>query len=162
MVTMQPITGEYSQAILDIFNDYVATSDSTFFDRPVPVRYFEEFIGITKGLPTVIALEGENVLGFATLQPYSPFRSFSKTAEITFYVKKTAVRRGIGKWMVDYLYNQAKHVGIEMFLSSVSSRNQASIAFHQAMGFAQCGHFVQIAEKNGQKFDVYWFQKKVI
>lgn len=161
MITLVPIEKEHAEDILAIFNEYVLNGNTTFFDRTVSTRYFDTFIGMSKNLPTVAALDNGRLVGYATLQPYSPFGAFSATAEITFYVKKEETRRGIGKWMSEYLINQAKSNGIDMLLSSVSSLNEGSIHFHHAIGFNQCGIFEKVAEKDGVKFDVIWFQKEI-
>ncbi|MGD0951544.1 MAG: hypothetical protein ABR985_03985 [Methanotrichaceae archaeon] len=52
-------------------------------------------------------------------------------------------------------------MGIVTVLASISSLNQASLAFHKKNGFVECGRFVGIGRKMGKGFDVVWMQRMV-
>jgi len=46
-------------------------------------------------------------------------------------------------------------------LASVSSRNEASLAFHQRHGFVERGRLCRIGEKLGGTFDIVWLRRDI-
>jgi phosphinothricin acetyltransferase len=50
-------------------------------------------------------------------------------------------------------------MGLNSILASVSSLNEASMIFHLRHGFVECGRFRNIGWKQGQAFDVVYYQK---
>ena len=50
---------------------------------------------------------------------------------------------------------------MKVLLANMSSRNEASIRFHQHQGFREAGHLAGVGEKFGASFGVIWMQKKV-
>ena len=71
------------------------------------------------------------------------------------------VRRGIGAALLDRLKTEARAQGISTLLASVSSRNEASLAFHQKHGFVERGRLCRIGEKLGGTFDIVWLRRDI-
>jgi L-amino acid N-acyltransferase YncA len=67
------------------------------------------------------------------LRAYSPFPTFSKTAEITYFIKPGYTGKGIGKKILDSLLAKARETGITSIIASISSLNEGSINFHKKM-----------------------------
>jgi phosphinothricin acetyltransferase len=113
-----------------------------------------------EGYPTVVAKnEGGTILGFGFLRAHNPIPSFSRTAEITYFIRPEQTRKGIGSLMLEYLTGEAKKKGISSILASISSLNEESVRFHRKHGFVECGRFRQVGKKKGEFFDVIWMQK---
>jgi len=51
--------------------------------------------------------------------------------------------------------------GIDLLVASISSMNEASIAFHRKNGFRECGRFERAGRKNDQDFDIVWMQRRL-
>ena len=102
-------------------------------------------------------------LGFALLRPHNPMHTstFSRTAEITYFIAPENTNQGIGKAMQIRLMNEAREKGITTILASISSLNTKSLNFHKKQGFQECGRFQKIGRKWGQDFDVIWMQKMI-
>jgi phosphinothricin acetyltransferase len=60
--------------------------------------------------------------------------------------------------ILDRLAADARGMGIETILASVSSANEGSIDFHRKYGFAECGCFRSVGKKSGKDFDEVWLQ----
>jgi len=69
------------------------------------------------------------------------------------------VHHGVGTQMLRRLETEAKNKGITVLLASISSKNEPSLRFYQAMGFSECGRFPGVGWKNGVVFDVVWMAK---
>lgn len=159
---LEPVSIEDREAIIDIYNHYVENSFAAYPENRVPYEFFSLFLRMAEGYPFLVAKDGERrVLGFAMLHPHNPVPSFSRTAEITYFIAPEHINQGIGKAMQIRLMNEAREKGITTILASISSLNTKSWNFHAKQGFQECGRFQKIGRKWGQDFDVIWMQKMV-
>ena len=147
-------------AVIDIFNFYVEHSFAAYPEKAVPYEFYETLLKMCHGFPQGV-LKGESgeVVGFGMLRPYSPMPTFSMTAEITCFIKQEYTGQGLGSVLLDYLIDGGKKMGLNSILASVSSLNEVSMKFHLRHGFAECGRFSNIGRKQGQAFDVVYYQK---
>ncbi|MEW6585138.1 MAG: N-acetyltransferase family protein [Nitrospirota bacterium] len=156
------ITSDDREQIIDIFNHYVENSFAAYPEQKVPYEFFDVLLNMCRGYPTAVARDEENeIIGFGMLRPYSPFPTFSDTAEITYFLKPGFTRKGIGKTILEYLISRGREKGISSLLASVSSLNEVSINFHLKNGFLECGRFKDIGRKRGKTFDVVYFQRMI-
>jgi len=159
---LEPVSAEDGNQIIDIYNYYVENSFAAYPESKVPHEFFVFFLNLTQGYPFLVAKDmNGKVIGFGSLRPYSPLPTFSRTAEITNFISPEHTGIGIGQQILDSLLDQARRMGIVTILASISSPNQASLAFHKKNGFVECGRFVGIGQKMGQAFDVVWMQRTV-
>lgn len=155
-----PMADEHREAVVAIFNQYVATSFAAYPDVPVPLAFFDKMMEMVKGYCAVVAQdENGQVMGYGMLRPYHFASTLKRTAELTYFLKPEHTRQGIGRAMLDFLISDARKLGIDNLTASVSSHNPASIAFHLKNGFYECGRFSRVGTKFGQDFDVIWFQR---
>lgn len=157
----EDMTKEYSKEVMDIFNYYVTHSFAAYPESPLPYEFFNKFLELSDGYPAFVIKNTESgkVVGFCFLRAYNPFSSFRETAEITYFLEKNEVGKGIGKKALEKLEGEAKKIGIKTLLADISSENTWSIAFHKKNGFKKCGRFLKIGRKNGKNFDVVWMEK---
>lgn len=159
---LEPVSVEDGDQIIDIFNYYVENSFAAYPESKVSNEFFQYFLNLTQGYPFLVAKDmGGKVIGFGSLRPYSPLPTFSRAAEITNFISPEHTGIGIGQQILDSLLDKAKRMGIVTVLASISSLNQASLAFHKKNGFVDCGRFVGIGQKMGKGFDVVWMQRMV-
>jgi L-amino acid N-acyltransferase YncA len=160
--TIEPVRVEDGKAIIEIFNHYVENSFAAYPEDRVPYQFFDLFRKMAEGYPFLVARDEEGVvLGFAMLRPHSPMPTFSRTAEISYFIAPEHTEKGLGAALQERLLHEASRMGITIILAGISSLNSKSLAFHKRHGFAECGRFVKIGRKWGQDFDVVWMQKMV-
>jgi L-amino acid N-acyltransferase YncA len=156
---LEDMTLEYSQEVIDIFNHYVSNGFAAYGDQPVEIEHFNRFLGIARGYPAMVVKdESGTVVGFAFLHPYRSESTFHRVAEITYFIHPDHTGKGLGTRILKEFVEAAKARGIDTFLASISSRNEASLRFHVKHGFEECGRFRRIGRKFGQDFDVVWMQ----
>ncbi len=159
---LEPVSSDDGRQIIDIFNHYVENSFAAYPESRVPYEFFGLFMNMAQGYPFLVAKDGEGkVLGFGLLHSHHPVPTFSRTAEITYFIAPEHTGQGIGGQMLDRLLTEARARGITSILASISSLNPGSLAFHKKHGFDECGRFIKIGLKNGQDFDVVWMQRMV-
>jgi phosphinothricin acetyltransferase len=112
-----------------------------------------------QGYPNAVAHENGKVVGFGGLRAYSPMSTFGHTAEVSYFLSPDCTSKGLGSLMLNHFIKQAREKKIETLLASISSLNEASLAFHKKHGFAECGLLKKIGRKNGVDFDVVYMQK---
>ncbi len=159
---LDQVSADDGKQIIDIFNHYVENTFAAYPEAKVPYEFFGFFMNMSQGYPFLVA-KGENgkVLGFGLLRPHNPMPSFSKTAEITYFLAPEHTGQGIGKMILDRLLAEGKERGITSILANISSLNPGSLAFHRKNGFVECGRFIGIGRKKGQEFDVVWMQRRI-
>lgn len=158
--TLKQLSSQDKVPVIDIFNYYIENSFAAYLENKVPYDFFELILNSIKGYPgvTLNTKEGE-VIGFGFLRSYNPMPAFSKTAEITYFIKAEYVGKGLGKLLLNHLLAEAKKINLDCILASISSLNEISLEFHLRNGFKECGRFLRIGKKNTRDFDVVWMQK---
>ena len=158
--TFEPMSQAHGQAVIDIFNHYVTNSFAAYPEKPVPPEFFGRLLMATEGYPAFVALtEAGKVAGFGFLRPFHPASSLHRTAEVTYFISPEMTKQGIGVALLNRLIEHAGPLGIDLIVANISSKNTASIAFHQKNGFRECGRFDRAGRKNGEDFDVVWMQR---
>jgi L-amino acid N-acyltransferase YncA len=159
-IRIAPLTKDSRKEVIDIFNYYIANSFAAYPEQEAPYELFDHFLKMSEGYPAVTATdEHGNVLGFGMLRAYNPFPTFSKTAEITYFIKPRYTGKGIGTNILDFLIARAREKGITSIIASISSLNEGSINFHKKQGFVERGRLKEIGYKKGKSFDVVYMQK---
>jgi len=158
----EPMTEEHRKPVVDIFNYYVENSFAAYPEGKVGYESFDRFLGMAKGYPAVVVKsEAGEIAGFAFLHPYYPLNTFQRTAEITYFFRPENARKGLGRAVLDQFILEARGMGIDRLVASISSRNEASLAFHRKQGFVECARFKEVGRKFGQSFDLVWMLKEI-
>jgi phosphinothricin acetyltransferase len=147
-------------AILSIFNHYVETSYAAYFESRVDESFLIQLRQMTSGYPFyIIETPEKQVVGFGLIHRYHPAKTFSRVAELSYFISPSHTRKGLGTKLLSLLIDNATEMGIETLLASVSSLNRSSVDFHNKNGFVECGRFIRVGRKFGQDFDIVWMQK---
>ena len=158
--TIVPMSLDDRNAVIDIFNYYIENSFAAYPEKAVPYEFYDTFLNMCQKFPNgVLRNESGEVLGFGMLRPYNPIPTFSTTAEVTYFIKQGHTGHGLGTTLLDYLIDGGRKKGINNILASVSSLNDGSMRFHTRHGFIECGRFKNIGRKQGQIFDVVYYQR---
>ena len=159
-VNLEPMTAVDRNPVIDIFNYYIENSFAAYPDHKVSYDFFDHLLKAGESYPAIVVKDGKGtVVGFGMLRAFHSLPVFSKTAEISYFIKPDWVGKGLGKKMLEHLIHKAEEKGITSILASISSLNIQSIGFHKNNGFRECGRFKKIGRKKGQAFDVVYMQK---
>lgn len=156
---LKKLSIEDSHEAIEIFNYYITNSMSAYPEIPVSDDFFQFFINSSEGYPAYSVYDESRLIGFGLLRKHNFMSSFSKVAEITYFISPEYTSRGIGELLLRRLTSEGKQMGLNSILASISSKNEGSIRFHQRHGFVERGRFIGIGNKNGVEFDVVWMQK---
>ena len=104
--------------------------------------------------PVVVADEGGEVVGFASLSPYRPRPGYATAVEDSIYVAADHRGKGIGRALLSEAVEMARTHGFHSIVARVSATQQASVALHRACGFDFVGVEREIGRKFGRWIDV--------
>lgn len=109
--------------------------------------------------PHWVAVEEGAILGFAT---YGPFRSgpgYARTFEHSVLLSPAARRRGLGRALMSQLETHLKAKGAHILVAGIGGENQAALAFHARLGFAEVARMPQVGRKAGRWQTLVLMQK---
>ena len=110
--------------------------------------------------PRLVARDGEAILGWAALAPFSGRPCYRGVTENSVYVAPAARGRGIGRALLEELVRQADEVGIWTIQAGILAGNDASVALHERCGFRVVGTRERIAQKRGEWRDVVLMERR--
>jgi L-amino acid N-acyltransferase len=149
-----------AEAIRDIYNHWVTTSTVTFDLVPRTLRDQETWLGARSGAHAVIvAVDGAEIVGFASLSPYRDRPAYATTVEDSVYLRPDQRGAGIGRLLLDELVKLATQHGFHTIVARVASDHEASIALHRAAGFEMVGTEREVGRKFNRWLDVIIMQR---
>ena len=153
-VTIRKATLHDAAAINAIYNPLIEQTHVSFDTEPWPEeqrrRWIEDHPGGRRR--ALVAEAGDTVIGFAATGPYRRKAAYDTSVESTICLLPTATGGGVGRRLMTRLLDDLAAAGTHRAYAIVALPNDASIAFHLAMGFRSLG----IQHEVGRKFDRYW------
>jgi phosphinothricin acetyltransferase len=115
---------------------------------------------VARGLPYLVAVEGETVVGYAYAGPYRARSAYRFAVEDSVYVHPDRARRGIGRRLLPAVIAACAAAGARQMVAVIGdSANAASIALHAAFGFAPVGVLRAVGFKHGRWVDTVLMQR---
>lgn len=113
-----------------------------------------------QGLPFLVAEAGGRVVGYAYASPYRARPAYRYTLEDSVYVDRDCAGRGVGRQLLDRLVAECVKCGCRQLVAVIGdSANRASIALHEACGFARVGLLPAVGYKFGRWVDSVLMQR---
>jgi phosphinothricin acetyltransferase len=108
--------------------------------------------------PWLVAERDGRVVGYAYGGTHRTRAAYNPTVEVSAYVDHTIHRGGIGRALYTELFRQLEESGSRLLVAGVTLPNEASVGFHESLGFEPVGVFKNIGFKFDQWWDVGWWQ----
>lgn len=147
------------QAILDIYAPHIIDSHHSFeIEVPKLVDFRERVFSTLETHPWLVYIWEEQVAGYAYAGPHRSRSSYQWTTESSVYVHPAYHRKGIAKALYEALIELLELQGFVNMYAIIALPNEASIRFHERMGFQPIGICQQVGFKRGQWIDTSWWQ----
>ena len=144
-----------AEAIRTIYNLEVTTATSTFDLVPRSLAEQEAWLAARSGaFSAVVAVDGDDVVGFASLSPYKERAAYRTTVEDSVYVRRDRNGQGIGRLLLDHIVDVARTSGFHAVMARIEAGGAASRALHAACGFELVGIERQVGRKFNRWLDV--------
>jgi phosphinothricin acetyltransferase len=152
---VRPATVDDAVAIASILDALLTTTTVEWTDTP---QTEERVLGWLDDHEVVlVAADADEVVGVAA---FGWFRDVVKrpgyrfTVEHTIHVREDRWGSGIGRALMDALIDSARETGKHSMIGAVDGANEASIHFHERLGFVEVGRLPEIGAKLGRWCDL--------
>jgi phosphinothricin acetyltransferase len=81
--------------------------------------------------------------------------------EVSIYLEPGRHRTGGGRRLYEALLERLAERGYRRAMAGMSLPNDASVAFHRALGFTSVGIYREVGWKHGAWRDVAWVQRTI-
>jgi phosphinothricin acetyltransferase len=146
-------------AIRAIYNLEVESSTATFDLVPRSLEDQRTWLAARTGaFSAVVAVESDEVVGFASLSPYKERAAYRTTVEDSVYVRRDQQGRGVGRTLLGHIVEVAAASGFHAVMARIEGGSEASRALHAACGFELVGIEREVGRKFGRWLDIALMQ----
>lgn len=158
-IVRQALPSDAAQ-ICAVYNPYVADTHITFEEEPVAAGAMAQRIeAVRVAFPWLVCEDGDEILGYAYATRWKERSAYRYAAELSIYLHRDAVGRGIGTRLFGTLLDMLHSQGIHTVIGGVSLPNAASIALLEKLGFVKTAQFREVGYKCGHWIDVGYWQR---
>ena len=148
------------ERMLQIYSPYVENTTASFeYVPPSAEAFATRFRHITERFPWIVWEEDGLVLGYAYASAPFERAAYSWCCEPSIYLAPEAHRRGIGRKLYAALEEVLRRQGFRVSYAVVTGENQASIDFHEAVGYKFLAEFPKCGFKAGRWLSIVWLEK---
>ena len=146
--------------ILAIYNDVIASSTAVYTETPSTLEDRRTWWAerTKQGFDVFVAVEGGEVVGFASFGPFRPWPGYRFTVEHSVHVRADRRGAGVGTALMHEIIAAARRQHKHVLIAGVDAQNAASIQFHERLGFERVAHFRQVGFKFGRWLDLVFLQ----
>lgn len=153
--------GAHAAAILEIFNEAIATSTALYDYHPRPLESMAAWFRAKEAgnFPVLGAVDEAGVLlGFATYGTFRERPANKYTVEHSVYVHRDHRGQGVGYRLMRRLLDVAREQGYHLLVGGIDAENRESRLFHERLGFTHAGTISQAGFKFGRWLDLAFYQ----
>jgi L-amino acid N-acyltransferase YncA len=164
MPTIRPSVDSDLPAITQIYAHHVLHGTGTFETTPpsetdMATRRADV---LTKGLPWLVLVEGEQILGFAYGNWFKPRPAYRFSCEDSIYLAPEAAGKGLGRFLLAELMASLERAGVRKVMAVIGdSANAGSIGVHRTLGFTPAGVIHACGWKFERWLDIVLMEKSL-
>jgi L-amino acid N-acyltransferase YncA len=157
--TIRPAEERDARALWEIYGPFIRETAVTFDIEVPPIEEFARRIRThTAEHPWVVACVGDQVVGYANATEHRKKQAYCTTKEVSIYLRDGVRGMGIGKTLYESLLVELKKQGVRNLLAGITVPNEASVKFHESLGFELVGTYRNVGYKMGAWRDVSWYE----
>ena len=148
--------------ILSIYEPYIRSTAITFeYEVPSEAEFLARFQDITARGPWLVAEEAGQLLGYAYLDRAFVRAAYAWAADLSVYLRPEARGCGLGRAFYTLLERMAALQGYQVLYGLVTTDNDPSCRFHEAMGYRPLCCMPDCGFKLGRWHGVTWYEKRL-
>lgn len=156
-VTIKSMLQGHWEQVKQIYESGIATGIATF-ETTAPS--WEKWNDGHLTFARLVAVENNEVVGWAALSPVSSRCVYGGVAEVSVYVADTHKGKGIGKLLLQKLITESESNGIWTLQAGIFTDNAASVKLHEKVGFRVIGHRERIGKLKDNWKDNYILERR--
>jgi len=163
MLMVRAATESDLPALLAIYNEVITTSTAVYALEPSALDERQAWLSsrCAMGFPVLVAVASrDDVLGFASFGEWrGAWPGYRYTVEHSVHVRHDVRGQGVGRALVEALFSRALALGKHVMIGGIDAANEASIRFHERLGFERVAHFREVGRKFDRWLDLVFMQR---
>jgi L-amino acid N-acyltransferase YncA len=156
-MTIKPLTAGHYSTVKKIYEQGIATGQATFqTNAPDWDEWNQSHLAHSR----FVAIENNEVIGWAALTPVSGRCVYAGVAEISVYIDERYRGRGIGKKLLQRLISESESHKIWTLQAGIFPENISSLKIHESLGFRKVGYREKIGQLKGMWRDTVLLEKR--
>ena len=161
-MVIRDATAADAAACAAIYAPYVRETTVSFELEPPTPEEMAERIAAAQARHVWLVLEQDGrVVGYAYANRFSARPAYRWSVEVSIYLERGRQRTGGGRRLYEALLERLAERGYRRAMAGTSLPNEASVAFHRALGFQPVGVYRRVGWKHGAWRDVAWVQRTI-
>lgn len=168
-VTYRLATTDDAAKLLNVYEPYVKNTAITYeYDVPSVAEFASRIEDVLTKFPYIVVLIDDKISGYAYAHAFHPRAAYSWCAELSIYLSEDCHGMGIGRELYGIMENILKKQNILNLYSCVAYTEiedeyltQASVRFHEHMGFKTCAHLHNCGYKFNRWYDMLYMEKTI-
>jgi phosphinothricin acetyltransferase len=164
---IEKVTEKDTEALLDIYAFYVENTAVSFeYETPSVEEFAGRIRRISARYPYIKAEDNGMIIGYAYADVFKARAAYDWAVETTVYVKPEHRYAGVGSRLYESLEWSLADMGISNMNACIAYTakadeylNNASMYFHEKMGFDMVGTFHECGYKFSRWYDMIWMEK---
>jgi L-amino acid N-acyltransferase YncA len=146
--------------VLRIYNDAVVNTTAIWNDQPSNLESRIVWLGerMQSGYPVLVAVNGPDVLGYASFGAFRPWDGYRHTVEHSVYVDTPARGRGVAHALLEDLISRAREMKKHVMVAGIEATNEPSLRLHAKLNFIKVGHLRSVGRKFDKWLDLVFMQ----
>ena len=160
MIELRPAATGDLPAITGIYNDAILNTVATFDLETKNIDEMHLWLERHAGAyPAVVCVADGKVVGYASLNEYSPKKAYEATAEVSVYIDSSSRGKGYGRTLLGAIIEAGTRKGIHAMIARITEGNDISVHLFEQYGFAHVGTLREVGTKFGRLIDVDLYQR---
>ena len=159
MIIRDAVAGDLP-SIQTIINHYRLHTSYLWERRALGMDEMAAWLEDHRRLPyaALVAEEGGEVMGYASLSRFRPYAGYDPTAENSIYLAPGCQGKGCGTALMRALLERARGNGLRVLTAWIDSRNTGSVQFHERFSFELVGTLRNAGTLDGEPVSVIIMQ----
>ncbi len=152
--------GSDAEAILVIYEPIVRETAISFeLDAPTVAEMKRRIESTLPTFPWLVHEDDGRVTGYAYASRHRERAAYQWSVDVSVYVAQERRGGGVARRLYTALLGMLEDLGYYNAFAGIALPNQASVGFHQSMGFRPIGIYRKVGYKLGAWHDVGWWQR---
>jgi L-amino acid N-acyltransferase YncA len=161
-VIVRDATPADGAACAAIYAPYVDETAISFeLEPPTPEEMADRIAAAQDQHAWLVLEEDGRLLGYAYANRFSARPAYRWSVEVSIYLLRGRHRAGGGRRLYQALLQRLVERGYRRAMAGMTLPNDASVAFHRALGFTAVGVYRKVGWKHGAWHDVAWVQRTI-
>lgn len=161
-ITIRFAAGPDAAAMAEIYRPYVLDTVYTFeYEPPDGAAFAERLRKTLPDFPWLAAEQDGRLLGYAYASRAFARAAYGWDADFSVYLRPEAQRRKLGQALYTLLERMLALQGYQVVYGLVTSGNEGSCRFHEALGYRLTASLPDCGFKHGRWLTVHWYEKRL-